>query len=57
MLTARLGAHGHERQADDERRSLVLAAALRFNGAPVQLDELFHDRQAEPEAAVRARRR
>ena len=48
---------GHERQADDERRSLVLAAALRLDGAAVQLDELFHDRQAEPEPAVRARRR
>src|SRR6185369_11544588 len=48
------GAHG---QLDDERRASSRAGALGAHVAAVQLDEVAHDREAEPETAEAARRR
>ena len=44
-----------DRQAHHERRSLRVAAARRVDGPAVELDEVAHDREPEPEAAVLAR--
>ena len=44
------------RQAHAERRAPPFALALGRDAAAVQLDQVPHDRQAETEAAVRARR-
>src|SRR5438128_3708762 len=53
---SRLRALAH-RERDDEDRAPVLARALRAHGAAVKLDDVLHQREAEPEAAVRARAR
>ena len=45
------------RQDDGEGRAFLIAVALRADRAAVQLDEVPRDRQAEPEPAVRPRRR
>src|SRR6185369_11986379 len=42
-----------QREADDELAALARPVALRLDPAAVQLDEAAHQRQAEPEAALR----
>src|SRR5262245_54917734 len=51
------GPQRRERQRDDECGALIFAAALDADRATVEFDELFYDRQAESEAAVRTGRR
>ena len=45
----------HHRQLHPERRALSLAVARAPHGAAVHLDQLPHDREAEPEPAALAR--
>jgi hypothetical protein len=40
------------RQTNDERRALTGAGARRAYGSSVQLDELFRNGEAEPQAAM-----
>jgi len=50
------GAPRLRRQPHPERRPLALAVALRLDAAAVQLDEVAHDGQTQPETAVPAAR-
>src|SRR5262249_57303593 len=56
MLGALVGAGRTHGEDDAERRAGVLSGALCRHRAAVQLDEVPHDREAEPEAAEAALR-
>src|SRR5262245_16487771 len=52
LRLALLAPHGDEGQADDERRSFALPFALDARRAAVQLRQLTHDGEAEPQSAM-----
>ena len=47
--------HRRERHPDEEGGALAVAGAERFHRAAVQLDQVAHDREPEPQAAVHTR--
>ena len=52
---ATVGRRGDQRQLDGERRAAADAVAVGAARAAVQLHDVPHDREADPQPAVRAR--
>src|SRR5215469_9917389 len=44
----------HRRQVDCHSRSMAYSGAVRANGSAVQLDELLHHGEPDPESSLRA---
>src|SRR4029078_10610672 len=57
LLRVRRGVLRVHGKPDPERGALALALAARLDRSAVQVDQLLHDREPEPEPAEAARRR